>query len=303
MKQILILSLAFLSIGNLTVAQNIFNAKSPQDINKQAMVEDADGNLVEEVKKPLDYAYISDRDVMWSTTVWEKIDLSQKLNMPFYFPVDTNSIDATRRSLFDALINGIKSGRITEVYEDDYFTQKISYSEISEFTSRVDTMQAGLDELNNGATSVSSMYLSKQDVKSENVSEFRLKGIWYFDKRIGEMKYRLLAIAPVGEELRNPEVIYDTPPDRFELFWVWFPDARQVLYDAKVFNPNNTSFSLSFDDLLNARRFQSVIYKEDNIYGDRAIQDYVKTSAMFQLLEGEKIKSRIRDFEIDMWSY
>ena len=303
MKQILILLFAFLSIGNYAIAQNLFNAKSPQDTHKAGLVKDANGNIVEEVKKPLDYAYISDRDVMWSTTVWEKIDLSQKLNMPYYFPVDTNSIDATRRSLFDALIRGIKSGSITEVYEDDYFTQKISYSEISEFTSRVDTMQAGLDELNNGETSVSPMYLSKQDVKSENVSEFRIKGIWYFDKRIGEMKYRLLAIAPVGEELRNPEVIYDAPADRFELFWVWFPDAREVLFNAKVFNPNNTSFSLSFDDLLNARRFEAVVYKEDNIYGDRAIQDYVKTSAMFQLLEGEKIKSRIRDFEIDMWSY
>jgi len=303
MKQILILLFAFLNLGNFVDAQNLFNAKSPQDIHKEALVKDAEGNLVEEVGKPLDYAYISDRDVMWSTTVWEKIDLSQKLNMPYYFPVDTNSIGATRRSLYDVLIKGIKSGKITEVYQDDYFTQKISYSEISEFTSRVDTMQAGLDELNNGASSVSDMYLSKQDVKSENVQEFRIKGIWYFDKRIGEMKYRLLAIAPVGQELRNPEATYDSPPDSYPLFWVWYPDAREVLYSAKVFNPNNTSFSLSFDDLLNARRFQSTIYKEDNIYGDRAIQDYVKTSAMFQLLEGEKIKSRIRDFEIDMWSY
>ena len=303
MKHILIFLSAFFISGNIVVAQNIFNAKSPQDINKNGLVSDENGNLVEEVKKPLDYAYISDRDVMWSTTVWEKIDLSQKLNMPYYFPVDTNSIDVSRRSLFDALIKGIKTGKITEVYEDDYFTQKISYSEISEFTSRVDTMQAGLDQLNNGGTSVDAMYLSKQDVKSESVNEFRIKGIWYFDKRIGEMRYRLLAIAPVGQELRNPEVIYDAPADRFELFWVWYPDAREVLYNAKVFNPNNTSFSLSFDDLLNARRFDAIVYKEDNIYGDRAIQDYVKTSAMFQLLEGEQIKSRIRDFEIDMWSY
>jgi len=303
MKKILILLIAFSGISNIAVSQNLFNAKSPQDINKASVEKDSLGNLVAEVKKPLDYAYISDRDVMWSTTVWEKLDLSQKLNLPYYFPVDTNTIDVSRRSLFDVLIRGIKSGKITEVYEDDYFTQKISYSDISNFTSRVDTLEAGIDELNNGATSVSSMYLSKQDVKSENVTEFRIKGIWYFDKRIGEMKYRLLAIAPVGEELRNPEVIYDTPPDRFELFWVWYPDAREVLFNAKMFNPNNTSFSLSFDDLLNARRFESTVYKEDNIYGDRAIQDYIKTSAMFQLLEGEKIKDRIRNFEIDMWSY
>jgi gliding motility associated protien GldN len=303
MKKKIILLIAILNFGSLTFAQNLFNAKSPQDVHKDALVKDADGNLVKEGKKPLSYAYISDRDVMWSTTVWEKMDLSQKLNLPYYFPVDTNAIDAKRRSLYDALIRGIKNGEITEVYEDDYFTQKISFSEIAEFTSRTDTLDMGKDLLNADSSADITDYITVQDVKSENVSEFRLKGIWYFDKRIGEMKYRLLAIAPVGEELRDPSGTYDSPPDRFALFWVWYPDAREVLYKAKVFNPNNTSFSLSFDDLLNARRFEATIYKEDNIYGDRAIQDYVKTSAMFQLLEGEKIKSRIRDFEIDMWSY
>ena len=292
-----------LSFGSSVIAQNLFNAKSPQDIHKQGLVKGADGNLIDEAKKPLDYAYISDRDVMWSTTVWETVDLSQKLNMPYYFPVDTNSIDSSRRSLYDALMNGIKSGKITEIYEDDYFTQKISSTDISSFTTRVDTSKAGWALINEGVTSLPAGYVDVQEIKSETVVEFRLKGIWYFDKRIGEMKYRLLAISPVGQELRDKAKTYDVPPDKFELFWVWFPDARQVLYDAKVFNPNNTSFSLSFDDLLNARRFTSTIYKEDNIYGDRAIQDYVKTSAMFQLLEGEKIKSRIRDFEIDMWSY
>lgn len=302
MKQFLILLFAVSSIST-SYAQNLFNARSPQDVNKQSVVKDANGNLVDEVLKPLDYAYISDRDVMWSTTVWEKIDLSQKLNLPYYFPVDTNSIDMNRRSLFDALIKGIKTGKITEVYEDDYFTSKISFSDISEFTSRTDTLDAGKQILNADSSSDISDYITVQFVKSESVSEFRLKGIWYFDKRIGEMKYRLLAIAPVGEELRDPSGTYNSPPDRFALFWVWYPDARETLFNSKVFNPNNTSFSLSYDDLLNARRFQSTIYKEDNIYGDRAIQDYVKTSAMFQLLEGEKIKSRIRDFEIDMWSY
>ena len=33
---------------------------------------------------------------------------------------------------------------------------------------------------------------------------------------------------------------------------------------------------ISFDHLLNARRFSSVIVKEENIYGNRKIEDYIR---------------------------
>ena len=55
--------------------------------------------------------------------------------------------------------------------------------------------------------------------------------------------------------------------------------------------------------LLNARRFNAVIYKEDNVYGDRQIKDYISDNALFQLLESKRIKETIRDKEQDMWSY
>jgi hypothetical protein len=59
----------------------------------------------------------------------------------------------------------------------------------------------------------------------------------------------------------------------------------------------------SFDRLLNSRRFNAVIYQEENVYGDRRIDKYMKDNAQNQLLESERVKSKIRDFEQDMWSY
>jgi hypothetical protein len=47
----------------------------------------------------------------------------------------------------------------------------------------------------------------------------------------------------------------------------------------------------------------SVIYKEENVYGDRSINDYMKDNAQNQLLEAERKKKKIRDFESDMWNY
>jgi hypothetical protein len=42
---------------------------------------------------------------------------------------------------------------------------------------------------------------------------------------------------------------------------------------------------ISFDQILNSRHFNSIIYKEENVYGDREIKDYMKDNAQSQLLE------------------
>jgi hypothetical protein len=60
---------------------------------------------------------------------------------------------------------------------------------------------------------------------------------------------------------------------------------------------------ISFDHLLNSRRFNSVIYKEENIYNDREIAKYMKDNSLMQLIESERVKNKIRDFEQDMWTY
>jgi gliding motility associated protien GldN len=70
-----------------------------------------------------------------------------------------------------------------------------------------------------------------------------------------------------------------------------------------VFNVKNAAQPISFDHLLNARRFSAVIVREENIYDNRAIEDYVRGNSLFQLLEASKIKESIRNREMDMWSY
>ena len=57
---------------------------------------------------------------------------------------------------------------------------------------------------------------------------------------------------------------------------------------------------ITYDHMLNSRRFNSLIYKEENVYQDRDIKDYISDDALRMLLESERIKSVIRDFEQDM---
>ena len=285
LKHFYILIITIFSVSLVNAQANLLNAKKVDDIGKKSKEQEA----LEEEDKPLAYGFISDRDVLWSKVVWEYVDLNQKINLPYYYPIDTTNAPANRRSLFDTLLKGVKSGTIKEVYTDSYFTSKVNIDELDDLL---------VNERQNGD------YVDKYTLNSELVKGFMLKGLWYFDKRQGELKYRLLAIAPMGPDVQALGVEeIDDKESVYELFWVFYPDARQVMHNAKVFNPKNSSHSLSYDNLLNARRFNSVIVKEENLYGDRAIKDYVRGNSLFQLLEADKIKEGIRDREMDMWNY
>ncbi len=264
---------------------NLLNAKKVEEVGKQTQEEiDSQDN------KPLPYGYIADRDILWSKVVWEYVDLSQKLNLPYYYPIDTVSATETRRSLYDTLYRGIKNGEIKEVYSDSYFTTKIGMKEIEMMTH---------NERDDGYGNIDPFDIAAQDIKG-----FLLKGIWYFDKRQGELKYRLLGLAPMGPDVQVMGVEeIDDKDSVYELFWVFFPDARETLHKSEVFNPKNSSHPISYDNLLNARRFNSVIVREENMYGDRKIADYVRGNSLFQLLEADRIKEGIRDREMDMWNY
>ena len=40
-----------------------------------------------------------------------------------------------------------------------------------------------------------------------------------------------------------------------------------------------------------------MIYLEENMYEDRLVEDYVKDNSFMRLLESERIKEKIRNFE------
>jgi gliding motility associated protien GldN len=87
------------------------------------------------------------------------------------------------------------------------------------------------------------------------------------------------------------------------LFWIYYPSIRNILKVQNSFNDRNSSKPVNFDDLLLSRHFNAVIYKEENVNDDRAIAGYKPNDAMDQLLESERVKDKIRDYEHDMWNY
>ena len=288
--------LLFLS-GSLAIfAQaNLLNARVPQEVgvlNEQ--------QIAANDEFPIAYGYVDDRDVLWSKTIWEVIDLDERVNFPYYYPTDTLNLGPDRRSLFDVLKKSLSKDQITEVYKSSYFQEKLSYKEIQERLVSIDTTDAGYEQFNADGF-VDPQFIERRRITAAEIRQYKIKGTWYFDKRLGELKYRLLGLCPVA-----PDVAVKTAKgeeeDLVELFWLWFPDARTSLNKSKVFNTRNSSQPITYDHMLNSRRFNSIIYKEENVYEDREVKDYIYEDALRSLLESEKIKSVIRDFEQDMWN-
>lgn len=294
LKSFLLTVLTVFTASGVFAQANILNAKSPDEIGVRTEDQKAIDN-----DKPLDYGYVDDRDILYSSTVWEKVVLDERANFPLYYPIDTNNIGKERRSLYDVLMKNIKNGKIKNIYDDSYFTAKRTLKDIEAALVRIDTTELGIEQYNAGEE-VSEEYIVRTEISAANIQEYHMKGLWYFDKRQSEMKYRLIALAPVAPDVN---FLDSDEPDLVPLFWVFFPDAREVLHQAKAFNNKNSSMPYSFDHILNSRRFQGYIFKEENVQGDRQINEYVSENALMQLLESERVKDKIRDFELDMWTY
>lgn len=199
---------------------NILNAKTPQEVGVKT-----EAQLALDNDKPLEYGYVDDRDILFSKMTWEKVVLDERVNFPMYFPVDTNNIGKDRRSLYHTLIAGVKDGRIKNVYSDSYFTEKRTMKELGDITTKTDTLDIGYDQLNADGY-VDPEYIRTRNIEAFDISAYLIKGLWYFDKRHGELKYRILGIAPAAPDINFIDSEDEANKVPNALFWV---DRKSVV--------------------------------------------------------------------------
>ncbi|GAA3780954.1 gliding motility protein GldN [Corallibacter vietnamensis] len=293
-----LLTVLSISFATSSFAQaNLLSAKSPEEIGVRTEAQKAVDN-----DKPLEYGYVDDRDIMFGKMTWEKVVLDERVNFPLYYPIDTNNIGPDRRSLFDVLWKSIKKGDIENIYDDSYFTAKRTMKDLQSAMHKVDTLDVGYEQYNADGY-IDPEYIIPTDITSYHISAYLIKKYWYFDKRQGELKFRIIGLAPAAPDVNFLDSDDEANKEPIPLFWIFYPDAREVLHEAKAFNNENSAVPYSFDHILNAGRFNGYIYKEENVYGDRKVTEYVSENALMQLLESDRIKEKIRNFELDMWSY
>ncbi|WP_412560101.1 gliding motility protein GldN [Winogradskyella sp. MIT101101] len=299
-RSLIYVGLTVLATNAMFAQANILNAKIPEEIGMKT-----EAQLLLDNDKPLEYGYVGDRDILFSKMIWEKVVLDERVNFPLYFPVEGNLGD-DRKSLYQVLRDNMDSGMIPKVYADSYFTEERTLKDMEASLSMRKITDAGIRYMNEngvGEDEIPEEYIIERNIEAADINSYLIKGLWYFDKRQGELKYRILGIAPAAPDVNFIDSEDSENSEPIPMFWVFYPEVRDILHEAKAFNDNNSSTPISFDHLLNSRRFHGLIYKEENVYGDREVKEYIAENALMQLLESERIKDKIRDFEQDMWSY
>jgi hypothetical protein len=111
------------------------------------------------------------------------------------------------------------------------------------------------------------------------------------------MYCRIIGIAPVAT------IVINNKPIKRTLFWIYYPELRATLAKNEVYNPKNISNRITWEELFESRYFNGYVVKStlDN-YNDKMLNALYKDPTK-RLLEGEKIRQRIFDYEQDRWVY
>lgn len=244
------------------------------------------------VRDQIRYSHLREADVMWSKRIWRKLDLREKINLKFYFPVDEIK---DRRSLVQVLIQSVDEGSLA-AYDpmDDEFTTILTQAQVSQKLTYIDTFWLPRDEPPYDLVPT----VVEEPFDYARVKEIRLKEEWYFDKKLSVMSVRIIGIQPVKDNIdRTTGEVRGKEP----MFWVYFPEARRIFAITDVFNRHNDAQRWTLDDVFWKRMFGSYVYKEQNVY-DRQIADY-SLNSIDQMLEAERVKNDIFVMEHDLWEY
>jgi gliding motility associated protien GldN len=288
MRRVVLLLLAILMF--VPMLQTGTNA---QDLKKEVYV-----NEHIPFKEPIPYPHVREADVMWSKIIWRIVDLREKQNHALYYP--TKPI-GKRMNLTDMLLWGIENEGIRAYATDDWLNEfKVPMTKEGidfAFDALPDTQQ-----VLNVNTNILEEVVIPGERHTDEIKKFLIKEKWYFDKQHSTMQVQIIGICPIRVYFRKDdngmptEDIRQTPT-----FWVYYPEARNLLSKGIVYNRHNDAQQISFDDFMQQRRFSSYIYAESNVFDNRLISEY--TVGLNTLYESERIKNDIFTFEHDLWEY
>ena len=245
-------------------------------------------------KKPMPIPWVREADVLWSQMVWRIIDVREKINQPLYFP--TVPIEGLS-NLASLLLKGVESGQITayDALNDDDFKTPLTMAEVKAAFG-AETVTREVQNFDTGEIETRTI---EGEIRLEEIKQFMIKEEWYFDKQNSRLQVRIIGICPIQEFYRTD--MENSPLQRRKVFWVYYPEARNLLANNHVFNPYNDARRMTFDDLFIKRYFNSYIVQESNVFNNRTISQYL--SGKNAMLESKQIEEKIFNYEQDLWEY
>ena len=295
----LIISCTSVTFAQTTTGKQILKATPKKKAPKQ------DGYIFKETTVAdtvVPFSFVNREDVAYSTRIWREIDLRDRGNAILASP---------KINLIGVIYEALNNGELDMYPADDEDFQKgetISQKKVNEkSSSAVDTAFLGVNPSTNEVNRADNEFFAV------SYPIIRIKEDWILDIRRGVFEPRIIGIAPVridikiqvdnnGNQLVDPvtnKVRADTL--KSAVGWFYFDDLREILVKKRVANNGNDNSKINFDDVFTRRLFYSYITKRSNA-ADLRIEDFI-LNPRERLLESERIKKALADFEQSLWDY
>ena len=319
MKTIFIL--IFISLPILFVGQVLTPPDLAYSVNPDSIIDGA-YEKIHNKTKPMAYKYptIKEKDIVWSRTIWREIDLKQKINHHFYFPSIElrENLNPEKMSLIDVIMEALQYGdsslfRAFQVPLNTVPGNEFKYG----LLTPVQIMAVGTTPSDSipirdedgdllrdtipspgypyGTNKILMKLGESESFNRTEVLRWNIKEEWFFDKHRSSMDVRIIGMCPIRTYVKDEKVIHEP------LFWIYFPEWRDLLVQTKVANfTKNNAQQRSYLGIFEKRMFGSRILQESNIM-NRSVTDYM--IGLDALLESERIKEETFNIEHDMWEY
>ena len=257
-----------------------------------------DGAYVKETnltKRVIPYPSLREADVMYVRRIWQDIDLRQKINQMFYFPVDPIE---DRKNLFDVIRYALEVEGSLTAYgtgpagDDDEFRYPYTGAQVDSVLNPI----VIIPQFDPVTGEVIGSMEAETSLNSQDIVRYRVKEDWVWDRQRSQRQVRIIGIAPIIEKKDDEGNSQGLAP----LFWLYYPECRYVFANAECYNYENDAQRRTFEEIFQKRYFSSYIVKETNVF-DRSIADYAQ--GLDALLESERIKDELFTIEHDLWHY
>jgi gliding motility associated protien GldN len=305
MKKIFFLFSFILSVS-IAVAQNTVTNPVPDKkvIPKKKLGPKKDGFIFKETTAAdtvVPFSQVNQEDVAYTERIWREIDLRDRGNAVLASP---------KINLLGVIYEALKNGELDMYASDDESFEREPISQ----KRRSDTSSSAVDTAFLGVNpSTNEVNRANNDFFAASYTTIRLKEDWILDIRRGIFEPRIVGLAPVRIDIKtpvdnngNPVVDPVTNTVRADTLksavgWFYFDDLREILVKKKVANNGNDNSGINFDDVFVRRLFYSNITKKSNA-ADNRIED-ILFNPKERLLESERIKKAMADFEQGLWEY
>ncbi|HTO15594.1 MAG TPA: gliding motility protein GldN [Edaphocola sp.] len=234
--------------------------------------------------KVLNWPDIRENDIAFKRRFWKRIDIHEKQNMPFIYPGDEYSGGG---AFIEILIDGIKRGKI-RAFQDDRFTTVLSYDDVK---SKLNTESSA--EVIDIITGESRIETVQNTFNPDDVAMYQVQEDWIFDRNAGRMIPRLRGITANIMQKDDEGNFRNWVP----LFTIYYPEARPVLAQYEVYNPQNDVHRISWTDYLDRMMYSGYIVKSslNNPTGE------MNQAGFDGLIKGKNEFQDLIQKEMDMW--